>query len=347
MMNMRWYKRCLLGLVAIIVFCGGMLTGQSLPVKRPEKVVAAFSMSEEGAALPLPTPTPSTTELENWFAMEITPAPETSVATATPVGENGLPAEASVGLEPSVSKESTPTETPSFLIELVRDHGSETQSLQARPKRILIYHTHTYEAYQQAEADPYTETQQWRTTDERHNIVRVGEELAALLRGMGMEVVHDTTAFEPPDLNTSYARSLEMLEKRKELGESYDLYIDLHRDAYVSSQNAVNAVAVGDTSLAKIMLLIGKGEGQTSEGFEEKPPWQENLTIAQEITEELNGQIQGLCKEVRLKSGRFNQHIAIGCVLVEVGNNRNTLAEAVAAMPYLADAIVQTLQDVK
>lgn len=53
--------------------------------------------------------------------------------------------------------------------------------------------------------------------------------------------------------------------------------------------------------------------------------------------------MDGLCRDVCVKSGRFNMHVAVGCVLVEAGNNRNTLEEVLAAMPYLADAIVQVL----
>ncbi|MFR5855829.1 MAG: stage II sporulation protein P [Lachnospiraceae bacterium] len=44
-----------------------------------------------------------------------------------------------------------------------------------------------------------------------------------------------------------------------------------------------------------------------------------------------------------LRAGRFNQHVRVGCLLVEVGNNRNTLGEALASMPYLADALDEAL----
>ena len=47
-----------------------------------------------------------------------------------------------------------------------------------------------------------------------------------------------------------------------------------------------------------------------------------------------------------MKNGRFNQHISTGCVLIEAGNNRNTLEQVLAAMPYLADAIAQSLEKV-
>ncbi|MBE5793307.1 MAG: hypothetical protein E7323_01330 [Clostridiales bacterium] len=204
--------------------------------------------------------------------------------------------------------------------------------------KILIYHTHTYEAYEPNQ-QPYQETERWRTADAEYNMVRVGEELAQLLRGLGYAVEHDITAFEPPDLGSAYTRSLAMLEARAEAGESYDLYIDLHRDAFVEGQSGANTVTIGGVETARLMLLIGKGEGYTDAGYDQKPDWETNLAFAQTITDALNQQTPNLCKEVRLKSGRFNQHVAKNCVLIEVGNNRNTLQQALAAMPYLADAI--------
>ena len=98
--------------------------------------------------------------------------------------------------------------------------------------------------------------------------------------------------------------------------------------------------------LPHVMVLIGKGEGQTGQGFDQKPNWQENIKMAQAITDCLNDQVKGLCRDVRVKNGRFNQHISTGCVLIEAGNNRNTLEQVLAAMPYLADAIAQSLEKV-
>ena len=216
--------------------------------------------------------------------------------------------------------------------------------MQMQPKRVLIYHSHTYEAYEQTD-ERYRETEKWRTADNAHNVVRVGEELAALLRSHGLEVVHDSTAFEPPTLSTAYTRSLQMLENRQAAGETYDLYIDLHRDAYAASSTGKNTVNVGGVETARLMLLVGKGEGQTGQGFDVKPDWPTNLAIAQRVTDALNDQAEGLCRDVCVKSGRFNQHIASGCVLVEAGNNHNTLEEVLSAMPWLADAIVQVLEN--
>lgn len=230
-----------------------------------------------------------------------------------------------------------PTEPPVFSIEVITEETAEAPS-------VLIYHSHTYEAFAQTEGDRYRETEKWRTADSAYNMVRVGEELAALLRAMDVSVTHDTTAFEPPSLSGAYGRSLEMLEKRLSAGENYDLYIDLHRDAYSASYGGSNTVSVAGTKVAKLMMLIGKGEGAVGQGYDEKPDWQANLRIAQAVTDELNRQAEGLCRDVCIKSGRFNQHIAPACILVEAGNNQNTLEEVLSAMPYLADAVAQVLE---
>lgn len=264
-----------------------------------------------------------------------------TVSTAMATPEN-LFALTVLGGDPgsAIAPETSPEAEPGFIIEVVAENKS------AQPKkRVLIYHTHTYEAYTKLEGMDYQETQEWRTPDEGYNVVRVGEELAALLRGLGFEVEHDTTAFEPPELSSAYTRSLGMLERRRDAGERYDLCIDLHRDAYIATQTGANTVNVGATELARLMLLIGKGDGQTTQGFAEKPDWESNLRIAQAVTQGVNAQVAGLCKDVMVKSGRYNQHMGVGCILIEAGNNNNTLSQVLSAMPYLAEAIAQALSE--
>lgn len=200
----------------------------------------------------------------------------------------------------------------------------------ASAPRIYIYHTHTCEAYDPS-GGAYRETEKWRTRDIAHNVVRVGEELAGLLRKAGFEVYHDTTEYEMPDLSTAYARSLDRLEET--LLAPYDLYLDLHRDSY-SVGNGKNTVEKDGKTYARLLFLVGKGSGQT--GVDEKPDWKRNEKIASLLTDGMNELVPDICREVSLKSGRYNQHISPPCLLVEVGNNRNTLAEALCAMTPLS-----------
>ena len=214
----------------------------------------------------------------------------------------------------------------------------EVISIQApasRQKRVYIYHTHTYEAYEMDAENKYTPTETWRTADHDYNMVRVGAELAARLREAGIFVQHDTTDYEPPRLSTAYSRSLEGLQKAAE--EGYDLYIDLHRDSY-SKGNGPNVIQVDGKNAARLLILIGQGTGS---GLDEKPDWEANQKAAQRISDALNERAEGLCRGVSLKSGRYNQQAATPSMLIEVGNNKNTLPEALNAMEPLARAICQ------
>lgn len=202
---------------------------------------------------------------------------------------------------------------------------------------VLIYHTHTHEAYEQVSGDQYVAIEAWRTTDQDHSVVRVGDELAGLLRARGFEVVHDTTDHEQDDLSTAYTRSLETLEHYE---QRFDLYIDLHRDAYIEGVESIQLYDESEQSLAQLMLLIGNGEG-----FDVKPYYEENLRFAEALTGRINARKSGLCKDVLVKDGRYNQNIGVFSVLIEVGHNRNTLREALASLPYLADALESLMID--
>lgn len=202
--------------------------------------------------------------------------------------------------------------------------------------RILIYHTHTHEAYEKKEEDEYIETSAWRTKNNNYNIVRVGEELANLLTERGFTVIHDTTDHELSDLSTSYTRSLKTMEKYE--GE-IDVFIDLHRDAYYkdSSGNPFSLVTE-EGDFARLMCLVGNGKG-----FDDEMHYVENYALATLLTGTINESVPGLCRPVMVKDGRYNQHLSEKALLIEVGHNKNSIEQALSSMPYLADALESVL----
>lgn len=215
-------------------------------------------------------------------------------------------------------------------IEVIADTPEPVASLDART--ILIYHTHTHEAYAQDPADPYEAVEAWRTADEQHSVVRVGQALAEALTELGYCVTHDVTDNERDDLSSSYVRALELL---KSYDEEFDLVIDLHRDAY-SEGLPIGIEAPDGTSCAQLMLLVGRGDNYPED---QRADYAANLAFAQRITGEINAAFPGLCRNVNVKRGRHNQHIGGHAMLVEVGHNQNTLVQALNSVPYLARAI--------
>ena len=211
-------------------------------------------------------------------------------------------------------------------------------------RSILIYHTHTHESYEKQAQDDYVEISAYRTVDTQHSVVRVGAELKRLLEDMGASVYHDVTDYEQDALGTSYERSLETLERLRDEGRAFDLWIDLHRDAYAPASGEPKCVDAGGLEAARLMVLLGTGEGKSGdEPFDQKPDFERNRVWGQRLTDELNAIAPGICRPLLVKTGRYNQHISERSLLIEVGHNRNTLGQALNAMPTLARAIAATL----
>ena len=225
---------------------------------------------------------------------------------------------------------------PALRIEVVAD-APTAAPLESAPT-VLIYHTHTHEAYAQDSEDPYEAIETWRTVDEEHSVVRVGAALADALTALGYKVTHDTTDHEQEALSSAYERSLVTLQG---YGESFDLRIDLHRDAYVDGLEE-HFTGPDGKRYAQLMLLVGRGDSYSGA---DKPPYDGNLAFAQRLTNAVNERMPGLCRNVTVKQGRYNQHVDARCILVEVGHNLNTLREALASVPTLASAIDATLRD--
>lgn len=203
---------------------------------------------------------------------------------------------------------------------------------------ILIYHTHTHEAYEQEADETYAALEAWRTDDNSHNVVQLGSMLAEDLRALGYTVIHDTTDHEQDSLSDAYVRSLQTL---KSYDEQFDLCIDLHRDAYVDGLLPC-LLSEDGTEYAQMMCLVGRGD-QYSE--DEKPNYQNNLQFAQRLTGALNRSIPNICRNVTIKTGRYNQHIGKTSLLIEVGHNKNTLHQAMASIEPLANGIHYTLMN--
>lgn len=217
-------------------------------------------------------------------------------------------------------------------------------SLRNEQPTILIYHTHTTEAYCPTPQFTYVSSGEYRTEDDSMNVVAIGAALKQELeQTYGFTVLHDTTEHEPPKLSTAYERSEVTMKKYRDEYPSLRLYIDLHRDAYtVTEEPTTDFASVYGTETARIMFVVGKGEK-----YEDKPYFDSNYALASAITEYLGTLNKKLIRPIRVKTGRYNQHIAPHCLLVEVGHNANTLEQALSVVPYLAEGIAFAVSEIE
>lgn len=201
--------------------------------------------------------------------------------------------------------------------------------------QILIMHTHATEAYTIADGDEYVASDTARTTDENYNMIRVGEEMKAVFEEMGLSVVHDTTLYDYPSYTGSYARSLEGIKSYLEQYPTISIVLDVHRDALIADDGTVYKLTdtVDGETVAQVMLVVGTDDGGLTH-----PNWEENLTLATHIQARLLGIDAGFPRAINLRSQRFNQHMTVGSLLVEVGTSGNTLREALAGARLFARA---------
>lgn len=200
-------------------------------------------------------------------------------------------------------------------------------------KNVIIYHTHTCESYTPCETYNYTMTGNYRTTDSNYNVVRVGTELDTYLTQKGFNVIHDGTYHDYPAYSGSYARSLDTVQRLLE-GQSTDIVIDLHRDAVGNGDTYGPTVMVNGQRVAQLMFVIG-----TDGGGLEHPNWVQNLKIAVKIQETANQMYPGLFRSIIIRNSRYNQHVAKGASIIEVGATANTLGECLLSMQCLANVL--------
>lgn len=204
---------------------------------------------------------------------------------------------------------------------------------------VLIYHTHTNEAYRQTPEDSYEPSGTDRTKDHEKSVVRVGEELKTCLESYGYTVIHDTTDHEPPKLTTAYDRSLATIEQYKEKYPEIQIFIDVHRDSLGLENMQDDVVEIDGKRCAKVMFVVGQGIK-----YDDKPDFDTNNALAESLTAKLNGYTKGLCKSPRIRTGRYNQQVGKYCMLIEVGHDANTLQDALNSIPYVAKAMNETIQ---
>ena len=209
--------------------------------------------------------------------------------------------------------------------------------LRGETPTVLIIHTHGSESYTPQPGQDYAQSGDYRTLDRDYNVIALGDRLAALLEEAGIRVIHDRSLHDYPSYNSAYDHSRSAAQDYLQRYPGIRLVLDLHRDAVLlsnGSQYAPAVTAAGDR-VARLMLVVGTdGSGM------HHPHWQENLAAALKLQALLERQVPGITRPTILRAQRFNHDLSAGAMIVEIGAAGNTLQQAMAAVPYLAEAII-------
>ena len=192
--------------------------------------------------------------------------------------------------------------------------------------QILVYHTHSQEAYIDS-----------RPNKEEDTVVGVGSVLVNILREKhGYNVIHDKTTYDVAngyeDRNKAYNYAKVGLENMLEKHPSIEVIIDLHRD-----DGAPRTVVIDGKETAKIMLFNGLSRDQNGPLPNHDNPFvQDNLAFGFQLQLESFDLYPGFFMKNYLKCYRYNLHMRPKSLLIELGTVNNTLESAKNAMEPFA-----------
>lgn len=202
---------------------------------------------------------------------------------------------------------------------------------------IGIYHTHSRESYL-----PEFPNYKKLKPDDAHSydfsitVVRVGEELArALNEKYGLGVVQSRFMNDREGKLGAYIKSLVTAQKLLKEHPSLRILLDVHRD---SQRRSITTAIINGQPVARVMLVVGT--------FREAgdPPWIENQAFANEIIKIMDEKYPGLSRGIFLENYRFNQHLAPGSVILEMGGVDNTLEEVLRSARLMAEVLAEVIR---
>ncbi|NLC39184.1 MAG: stage II sporulation protein P [Clostridia bacterium] len=194
--------------------------------------------------------------------------------------------------------------------------------------QVIIYNTHNAETYAPTDGKSKLE-------GENAGVVKVAARLEAVLKDrFGIVTARSETIHDYPQFEKSYGNSEVTLKKLLQEHPHAQVVIDVHRDAGQSEAQTVN---IHGKKAARVRLIVG------SDARLAHPRWRENREFAKMVAEKMEELFPGLSLGYRVQSGRYNQHLHPHSLLIEVGNDLNSLEEALYAAELFAQVIAEIL----
>ncbi|MDD2216196.1 MAG: stage II sporulation protein P [Eubacteriales bacterium] len=206
---------------------------------------------------------------------------------------------------------------------------TETHSVSSEKPQVLIYHTHATETFQ-----PVSEGN-FHSQDEEGTVREVGNVLEAALKAKGIGVVHNKTLHDSPSYSKSYSRSMDTAQSILKSNPSIQIIIDLHRDAAGYTGNKGHTFIVDGKTAAQFSLVVGRGNDNAKE----------LMIFANKIIAKANELYPGFSRGIIQKEYKYNQYITDQYLLLEMGNNQNTIEEAKCSATYFAEALAQVMEE--
>ncbi len=209
---------------------------------------------------------------------------------------------------------------------------------------VLIMHTHETESYQNEKSDFFSKNYNSRTTDNRKNVSRVGDEIEKQLKAAGIGVIHDRTPHDYPSYNGAYERSAVTVKNILKKYPTIKVVLDVHRDAIQPNADTMIApvTTINGRSCAQVMIISGCDNGKMN-----MPKYMENLKFSASLQSQMESDYKTLTRPILFDYRKYNQNLTTGSILLEMGGHANTLDEAIYAGELVGKSLVKTLKSLK
>ncbi len=208
--------------------------------------------------------------------------------------------------------------------------------LNSKEPQVLVMHTHSTESYDRFDAGFYDVNYPTRSTDINENINEVGRVLTERLNALGINAIQATEYHDYPSYDNSYSRSRVTVQNYLDMYPSIKIVLDVHRDGIQREDGTrVKPTAVVEgKKAAQIMIVCGAESSDI-----DLPNFRENLKFAARLQDSAETLYPGFTRPLYLAYRYYNQDLTTGSVLVEVGSESNTLAEAKYTGELIANAL--------
>ena len=180
---------------------------------------------------------------------------------------------------------------------------------------------------------PYSESNYHRT-DEEGTVRDVGNILESGLKKNGINVIHDKTLHDRPSYNDSYNRSLETIEALRKKYPTAVYVIDLHRDAAAASAKEGKYITLDGKKVARFSMVVGKANDNYTELY----------AFAKKISQCAESRHKGFGGAIIEQNYKYNEYVSDRALLLEIGNNKNTIEESRLCAEYLADVLAEVIK---
>ena len=220
-------------------------------------------------------------------------------------------------------------------------NGSDLIIKDKKKPTILIYHSHTTEAYSMLDKGFYYNANS-RSNDINKSVVRVGDEITRYLEKAGFCVIHDKEIHDTK-YGESYASSRANIQKYLEEYPTIEITIDVHRDTitYNDKTKVKPTAVINGKKAAKMMIISGCEYGRVKDF----PNWEENLKFNLSVQQKIASEYPELMRPIMFSERKYNMDSTMTSFLLEVGSDANTLDEACYSGRLFGKALGELLNE--